>query len=92
MFSASEQDAVSRKTFELLAERGAALSDQQLLKKLEQIPADTEPQWMRETDRLNPPRDGHRRFVNDVPLRVLDRLKVKNTPEILQGKCSLFLL
>jgi nucleoside-diphosphate-sugar epimerase len=41
---ASEQAVASRKTFDLLAEKGVAPSDQQLLNQLEQIPADTEPQ------------------------------------------------
>ena len=44
MILASEQAVASRKTFDLLAEKGAATSDQQLLKQLEQIPADTAPQ------------------------------------------------
>jgi uncharacterized protein YbjT (DUF2867 family) len=44
MILASEQDVASRKTFDLLAEKGGAPSDQQLLKQLEQIAADTEPQ------------------------------------------------
>jgi nucleoside-diphosphate-sugar epimerase len=44
MILASEQAAASRKTFDLLAERGVAPSDQQLLNQLEQIAADTEPQ------------------------------------------------
>jgi uncharacterized protein YbjT (DUF2867 family) len=44
MILASEQDLSSRKTFDLLAEKGAAPSDQQLLNQLEQIAADTEPQ------------------------------------------------
>jgi nucleoside-diphosphate-sugar epimerase len=41
MILASEQVAASRKTFDLLVEKGVAPSDQQLLKQLEQIPADT---------------------------------------------------
>jgi uncharacterized protein YbjT (DUF2867 family) len=44
MILASEQPVASRKTFDLLAERGVAPSDQQLLNQLEQITADTEPQ------------------------------------------------
>jgi hypothetical protein len=40
---ASEQAAASRKTFDLLAERGIAPSDQHLLNQLEQIASDTEP-------------------------------------------------
>jgi len=44
MILASEQAAASRKTFDLLAERGVTPSAQQLLNQLEQIPADTEPQ------------------------------------------------
>jgi nucleoside-diphosphate-sugar epimerase len=44
MILASEQAAASRKTFDLLAERGVAPSDQQLLNQLEQIAADTAPQ------------------------------------------------
>jgi uncharacterized protein YbjT (DUF2867 family) len=44
MILASEQAAASRKTFDLLAERGVAPSNQQLLNQLEQIAADTEPQ------------------------------------------------
>ena len=44
MVLASEQDVASRKTFDLLAEKGVAPSDQQLLNQLEQIRADTEPQ------------------------------------------------
>ena len=44
MILASEQAVASRKTFDLLAEKGGAPSDQQLLNQLEQIPADTEPQ------------------------------------------------
>jgi nucleoside-diphosphate-sugar epimerase len=44
MILASEQAVASRKTFDLLAEKGAAPSDQQLLNQLEQIAADTEPQ------------------------------------------------
>jgi nucleoside-diphosphate-sugar epimerase len=42
MILASEQAVASRKTFDLLAERGVAPSDQQLLNQLEQIAADTE--------------------------------------------------
>jgi uncharacterized protein YbjT (DUF2867 family) len=41
MILASEQAVASRKTFDLLAKKGFAPSDQQLLKQLEQIPADT---------------------------------------------------
>jgi hypothetical protein len=44
MILASEQAAASRKTFDLLAEREAAPSGQQMLNQLEQIAADTEPQ------------------------------------------------
>jgi uncharacterized protein YbjT (DUF2867 family) len=44
MILASEQAAASRKTFDLLAEKGVAPADQQLLNQLEQIAADTEPQ------------------------------------------------
>ncbi len=44
MILASERAAASRKTFELLAERGAAPSDEQMLNQLEQIPADRVPQ------------------------------------------------
>jgi len=44
MILASEQVVASRKTFDLLAEKGAAPSDQQLLNQLEQIAADTAPQ------------------------------------------------
>ena len=44
MILASEQVVASRKTFDLLAEKGVAPSDQQLLSQLEQIPADTAPQ------------------------------------------------
>jgi nucleoside-diphosphate-sugar epimerase len=43
MILASEQDVSSRKTFDLLAEKGVAPSDQQLLNQLEQIAADTDP-------------------------------------------------
>jgi len=43
MILASEPAAASRKTFDLLAEKGIAPSDQQLLNQLEQIAADTEP-------------------------------------------------
>src|ERR1700739_4921179 len=39
MILASEHLVASRKTFDLLAERGVAPSDQQLLDQLEQIPA-----------------------------------------------------
>jgi nucleoside-diphosphate-sugar epimerase len=42
MILASEQDVASRKTFDLLAEKGVAPSDQQLLNQLEQIAIDTE--------------------------------------------------
>ena len=44
MILASEQAAASRKTFDLVAERGGAASDRQLLNQLEQIAADTAPQ------------------------------------------------
>jgi nucleoside-diphosphate-sugar epimerase len=44
MILASEQAVASRKTFDLLAERGAVPSDQQMLNQLEQIAADTAPQ------------------------------------------------
>jgi hypothetical protein len=44
MILASEQAEASRKTFDLLAEKGVAPSDQQLLNQLEQIAADTAPQ------------------------------------------------
>ena len=44
MILASEHAVASRKTFDLLAEKGVAPSDHQLLNQLEQIPADTEPQ------------------------------------------------
>ena len=40
MILASQQAAASRKTFDLLVAKGVAPSDQQLLKQLEQIPAD----------------------------------------------------
>jgi uncharacterized protein YbjT (DUF2867 family) len=41
MILASQQAAASRKTFDLVVAKGVAPSDQQLLKQLEQIPADT---------------------------------------------------
>ena len=41
MILASRQAVASRKTFDLLVVKGVAPSDQQLLKQLEQIPADT---------------------------------------------------
>src|SRR6266403_1330626 len=44
MILASAHAVASRKTFDLLAEKGAAPSDQQLLNRLEQIAADTERQ------------------------------------------------
>jgi uncharacterized protein YbjT (DUF2867 family) len=44
MILASEQAVASRKTFDLLAERGAVPSDQQMLNQLKQIAADTETQ------------------------------------------------
>jgi hypothetical protein len=44
MILAAEQAAASHKIFDLLAEKGVAPSDQQLLNQLEQIRADTEPQ------------------------------------------------
>jgi uncharacterized protein YbjT (DUF2867 family) len=40
MILASQQAAASRKTFDLVVAKGVAPSDQQLLKQLEQIPAD----------------------------------------------------
>ena len=40
MILASQQAVASRKTFDLLVAKGVAPSDQQLLKQLEQIPAD----------------------------------------------------
>jgi nucleoside-diphosphate-sugar epimerase len=40
MILASQQAVASRKTFDLIVSKGAAPSDQQLLKQLEQIPAD----------------------------------------------------
>jgi hypothetical protein len=42
MILASEQDVASRKTFDVLAEKGFAPSDQQLLNQLDQIAMDTE--------------------------------------------------
>jgi nucleoside-diphosphate-sugar epimerase len=44
MILAAEQAAASHKIFDLLAEKGVAPSDQQLLNQLGQIRADTEPQ------------------------------------------------
>jgi hypothetical protein len=44
MILVSEQAVASRKTFDLLAEKGVAPSDQQLLNQHEQIAADTAPQ------------------------------------------------
>jgi uncharacterized protein YbjT (DUF2867 family) len=41
MILASQQVAASRKIFDLVVTKGVAASDQQLLKQLEQIPADT---------------------------------------------------
>lgn len=41
MILASQQAVASRKTFDLVAAKGVAPSDQQLLKQFEQIPADT---------------------------------------------------
>ena len=41
MILASQQGVASRKTFDLVVAKGVAPSDQQLLKQLEQIPADT---------------------------------------------------
>ncbi len=41
MILASQQAVASRKTFDLVVAKGVAPSDQQLLKQLEQIPADT---------------------------------------------------
>jgi hypothetical protein len=41
MILASQQAVASRKTIDLVVAKGVAPSDQQLLKQLEQIPADT---------------------------------------------------
>jgi uncharacterized protein YbjT (DUF2867 family) len=41
MILASQQAVASHKTFDLVVEKGVAPSDQQILKQLEQIPADT---------------------------------------------------
>jgi uncharacterized protein YbjT (DUF2867 family) len=42
MILASQQTVASRKTFDLFAAKGVAPSDEQLLKQLEEVPADTE--------------------------------------------------
>jgi uncharacterized protein YbjT (DUF2867 family) len=41
MILASQQTVASRKTFDLFAAKGLAPSDEQLLKQLEEVPADT---------------------------------------------------